>query len=73
MAARKRNLFAWPTVLLAIVFGISCKHEAGVLDKCLGKDFTLDTASDHSIFDYGTDPSLPVHTSGYIIIDTLNI
>ena len=57
------------TFLLAIGLIPSCKHDAGVLDKCLGKNITLDTnyvQNDYTKIDTTTSPMTP----GELIIDT---
>lgn len=57
--------------LVAATIGIisqSCKHEAGTLDKCLGKNIVLDTTNTlvSNIEDTTTNPV----TLGEILIDT---
>lgn len=46
----------------------SCKHEAGVLDKCLGKNITLDTTQ--TILVPNVDTTVKPAVLGEILIDT---
>jgi|GEM_PF-7019626 len=40
-----KKLIYLSVFMLAVFCITSCKHEAGVLDKCLGKNLTIDTSS----------------------------
>ncbi len=56
-------------LLLAIGLMPSCKHDAGVLDKCLGKNITIDTTADQLVL-MPLDTTTKPWTGGEIYIDS---
>ena len=43
MIKTKKRIVICAAILLTMGYATSCKHEAGVLDKCLGKNIAIDT------------------------------
>ncbi len=69
MINKTKKIAAFTIVALAIGLAVeSCKHEAGTLDKCLGKNIVLDTTNTlvNNVEDTTTTPP----TLGEILIDT---
>lgn len=65
----KMNLFLSTIIATALSATLgSCKHEAGVLDKCLGKNIVLDTSQ--TILAPAVDSSKKPAVLGEILIDT---
>ncbi len=72
MIKLKKGIVLGAAFLLTVGSITSCKHDAGVLDKCLGKNITLDTTyvqNNMTIIDNTTTPP----TAGELILDTTNV
>ena len=65
---KKRIVFSAIIVTALSTTVWSCKHEAGVLDKCLGKNIVLDTSQ--TILTPAVDTTVKPAALGEILIDT---
>jgi hypothetical protein len=71
----KTSFATFSFFLLLVIIFTSCKHEAGVLDKCLGKNIVIDTIKiqgDNST-SLQVDTTTTPYTLGDIKIDTTSI
>jgi len=69
MIKSTKRIVTGAAFLLTIGLMPSCKHDAGVLDKCLGKNISLDTTyvqNNFTSIDTTTNPKTP----GELILDT---
>jgi len=69
MIKMKKGIVIGAAVLLTVGAITSCKHDAGVLDKCLGKNITIDTTADQLVLT-PLDTTTTPWTAGEIMIDS---
>ena len=69
MIKTKKRIVIGTAFLITIGLMPSCKHDAGVLDKCLGKNITIDTTGDQLVL-IPLDTTTKPWTGGEIMVDS---
>jgi len=70
MIKTKKRIVICAAILLTMGYATSCKHEAGVLDKCLGKNIVLDTTYVKNNNFTSIDTNATPKTPGELFLDT---